>query len=443
MMSDNDIRKEFQSKLSGFEAPVPMDGWDGVERSLQAAAAARVLFRRRWWYAGSAAAVMVLVIGSILFMRNPIQSPEVMVSESIPAASPIVSDTSGESIKETELSPEGDVSRSKERYLAIGKKKEFVKKRKGLIVEPAAPRGIFTAWMDRNNLKVTELENKIVPGNIRLPANAGKTDAKQYDSDFFVEERIIVEEGQNLLSAGEIADEKGTGPFLLAVNGRGGLTGYQQTVNSPMTLRSASPVMENKYSIDNNKAQLQADNIAGNVSEMEHDQPISVGITVSRYLSEDLSVETGLVYSYLHSKTRNTNNNFQVEEVQKLHYLGIPLNVNYNLFSFHKLNVYASVGGMIEKDISGEYKRLKEGQPVTLNNSSEESTAMEVEKISQKKPQFSVNAGVGVSYPLYDRLRLYGKIGGAYYFDAKNEYKTIYSDRKIVLDMNVGLRYEF
>ena len=179
---------------------------------------------------------------------------------------------------------------------------------------------------------------------------------------------------------------------------------------------------------------------------MEHDQPISFGITLSKYLFDNLSVETGVVYSYLHSKTRNTNNNFRVEEVQKLHYIGIPLNMNYNLFTLRKLNIYASVGGMVEKDLYGEFRRMKEaqeGQTITLNGGEEESTEMVVEKISQRNSQISVNAGVGLSYPLYDRLRLYGKIGGAYYFDAGNEHKTIYSDRKIVMDLNVGLRYEF
>ena len=99
---------------------------------------------------------------------------------------------------------------------------------------------------------------------------------------------------------------------------------------------------------------------------------------------------------------------------------------------------------MIEKDVSGEFRKMKEGQTAAnFNNASEGSEEQEITKISQHNPQISVNAGVGLSYPIYDRLRLYGKVGGAYYFDAKNEYKTIYSDRKIVMDLNVGLRYEF
>ena len=161
---------------------------------------------------------------------------------------------------------------------------------------------------------------------------------------------------------------------------------------------------------------------------------------MSKSLFDDLYIETGLVYTYLASKVRNTNTNFQVNETQRLHYLGIPLNVNYNLFSLNKLNVYASVGGMLEKDLYGEYRKVGEGQTEEFNSSSGEE---EITRISQRNPQLSVNAGLGLSYPIYNGLKMYGKIGGAYYFDANNEYKTIYSDRKIVMDLNVGLRYEF
>ena len=71
------------------------------------------------------------------------------------------------------------------------------------------------------------------------------------------------------------------------------------------------------------------------------------------------------------------------------------------------------------------------------------SRAMETIHIRQKNPQFSVNVGVGASLPLINRFRLYGRIGGAYYFDAGNVHRTIYSDQRIVLDLNLGIRYEF
>lgn len=443
MMSDNDIRKGFQSKFSGFEAPVPADGWEGVERSLKAVAAARVALRRKW-YAGAAAAVMVLLIGSILFMRNPAEQAGTgtVVSESVSSApvTSTISATKKELVKEPELSPEPVARQSENRQLLAAKKKETVKSNKKQVVRHANAGGILAAWMERKQLQVKGTEERIDPDALQLLT---KADENRYDRSLTAEETIVIGGDNSPFFAGGMANERGEGTLLLAVNGRGGLSGYQQTVNSPMTLRSATVAAEDKYPVETNKMQLKIDSAPGNVSEMEHDQPVSFGITVSKYLLDDLSVETGLIYSYLHSKTRNTNNSFYVEEVQRLHYLGIPVNVNYNLFSLQKLNVYVSVGGMVEKDVYGEYQRMKEAQITQYNSLSEGSEENEISKISQRNPQLSVNAGVGVSFPLYDRLRLYGKIGGAYYFDAENQYKTIYSDRKIVMDLNVGLRYEF
>ena len=94
---------------------------------------------------------------------------------------------------------------------------------------------------------------------------------------------------------------------------------------------------------------------------------------------------------------------------------------------------------MVEKDIHGEFKTV-------LNNYQNEFNAYDVSssrKIRQQYPQYSVNAGLGISYPIYQRFGLYGKVGGAYYFNTANEYKTIYSDKKIILDLRLGLRYDF
>ena len=65
------------------------------------------------------------------------------------------------------------------------------------------------------------------------------------------------------------------------------------------------------------------------------------------------------------------------------------------------------------------------------------------ESIKQANPQFSANVGIRGAYPIYKKLYLYGTIGGAYYFDAGNKYSTIYSDRKIQLDFNLGVKFDF
>ena len=107
--------------------------------------------------------------------------------------------------------------------------------------------------------------------------------------------------------------------------------------------------------------------------------------------------------------------------------------------NFGKLGLYTSFGGMIEK-IFMEKQYQAQITNELLNGMSKEWT---IEKISQENPQISVNAGVGAYYPIYGGFNLYGKIGGSYYFDAKNTEKTIYTDKKIVFDLNAGIRFDF
>lgn len=448
MMSDKDIRKGFQSKFSGFEAPVPPDGWENLERSLKATAVARTALRRRW-YAGSVAAVLVLLVGSILFLKNPMEESAPMVSGvvSTPPTTVTTPDAGIETaaVPESFSEPVARTEKSNRLFAARTPGKPDAGKERA--VSLTTTEEMMDEWLEREELEMQRAKKEKEDDAIRALSELLSQKDPRQSSRLYEEEVIIVGGDDTPHPGSRLSAERGEGTLLLAVNARGGLSGYQQTVNSPMTLRSASvnsPTLpEEKYLSEAHKMQVQMNNTAGNVSEMEHDQPVSFGITVSKYLFDDLSIETGLVYSYLHSKTRNINNNFKAEEVQKLHYLGIPLNVNYNILSFGQMNVYASIGGMIEKDVYGEYRRVKESQGVTFNNASGDSEENEAVKISQKNPQLSVNAGVGISYPLYDKLRLYGKVGGAYYFDTENQYKTIYSDRKIVMDLNVGLRYEF
>ena len=127
--------------------------------------------------------------------------------------------------------------------------------------------------------------------------------------------------------------------YVLSFAGKGGLTSFHQTVNSPMTLRSAA-VSNEAAMPEDDKMLFQANNFRDNIAEMEHDQPISFGVTISKSIIHNLSIETGLIYSYLYSKSKNTSSVVQNRQTQSLHYLGVPLNLNYNLFSYRDLNVY-------------------------------------------------------------------------------------------------------
>ncbi|MFV0536112.1 MAG: hypothetical protein ACK5M3_01925 [Dysgonomonas sp.] len=182
--------------------------------------------------------------------------------------------------------------------------------------------------------------------------------------------------------------------------------------------------------------------------EMQHRQPLSVGLKVSKGLTSNLSLETGLVYTYLSSKIISSSV-FDIHETQTFHYLGIPISLNYTFYKLGKADIYLSVGGMVQKDISGKYESSMGFSKMDLED---RELAFKLyhnepyfirENIEQSKPQFSTHLKLGIAYPIYKKLYLYGTIGGAYYFDVHNKYPTIFSDRKTQLDLNLGVKFDF
>ena len=98
---------------------------------------------------------------------------------------------------------------------------------------------------------------------------------------------------------------------------------------------------------------------------------------------------------------------------------------------------------MIEKDVYGKVKdneKMDKLDASAMNSGYAKQTSL---KISQKNPQFSLSGGVGMTYPLYNNAKLFGKIGGRYYINANNEYKTYYSDEKLGLDIQLGIKFNF
>lgn len=435
MNEDNHIRQQFQSKFSDYRSPVPADGWDRLEKSLNAAAAAKMMRRR--WYIGSAAAVFVLLIGSLLFLQMPVDPQKPIVGEIAPSEKTVT--RGNDKLQTAELQPEKAIQKQSAPVPFVREKAKQTERYE----KPSPSSNVLTAWFDRKKSVVTEQPGRQVTEElVQTEKSAEKKEVEQTKPDQLMDEFSRASEAEELFAGGVTSEKQSK--IMLSFGGKGGLTSFQKTVNSPMTLRSAAVDNTSEFSSNSNpngiKDAFMAVNTANNIAEMVHAQPVSFGFTLSKSVFDNLAVETGLIYTYLFSEAKNTNTSINTQETQHFHYLGIPLNVNYTILSLNKLQVYTSIGGMIEKDILG---RRKYQAQTTNELTGDVGKEWKTEKISQENPQFSVNAGLGASYPISDNFNLYGKIGGSYHFETNNAYKTIYSDKKIMLDLNVGLRYEF
>ena len=170
-------------------------------------------------------------------------------------------------------------------------------------------------------------------------------------------------------------------------------------------------------------------------TRVRHRQPIRFGASVRYNLNRRWSVEGGLAYSKHVSEITKTAGQHVSETHQTLHYLGIPVNVNYRLWSNKHFNVYASAGGAIEKMINGKAK--------TRNTLDEKETNEIDEKVEIKRPQLSLTAGLGAEYKLDKLFSVYVEPGISRYIDNGSDVETIYKEKPTNFNLNIGLRFNF
>ena len=172
--------------------------------------------------------------------------------------------------------------------------------------------------------------------------------------------------------------------------------------------------------------------------EYSHKIPVKVGLTARYNITGRLGVETGLTYSVLSSsvKTGNseTGNNWSTGS-QTLHYLGIPLNLSFDILNSRYVNIYVTGGGMMEKSISGniktdEYVDGKFARTLTA-------------KISPKGLQWSVNAAAGVQANILPQLGVFVEPGVSHHFKNGSRVRSIYTDKPTDFSLGFGLRYSF
>lgn len=168
-------------------------------------------------------------------------------------------------------------------------------------------------------------------------------------------------------------------------------------------------------------------------TEAKHRQPVTMGTSIKYNVNEKWSLTGGLTYTILSSQLRSGSNSHYYTSEQTLHNIGIPLDINYNLWKHRNVSFYVSGGGMAEKNVSG---KLSTDYVV---NGKLEST--EKDHITIDRLQWSLNTAVGVEYNLFSKIGLYAEPGVIYYFENGSEIETIYKEKPINFNLRVGLRF--
>lgn len=146
---------------------------------------------------------------------------------------------------------------------------------------------------------------------------------------------------------------------------------------------------------------------------VHHRQPIRFGLSLRYQLDNRWSVESGLSYTRLSSDITTTTDGKTTTTEQRLNYIGLPLNISYDLWRTRHFGLYLIAGGMIEKSLD------------------------------TSPWQFSLNGAAGAEYKLTDYFSLYAEPGLGYYFKDGSTTPTVYQDHPLNFNLSFGLRFHF
>lgn len=143
---------------------------------------------------------------------------------------------------------------------------------------------------------------------------------------------------------------------------------------------------------------------AGYSPVMQHLFPVKFGAALSFSISERFSVDTGLDYLWLRSTGARE---------QQLHFVGIPVKVDYNILNYRPLSLYVAAGVEAFKCIAGN---------------------------GPDKPWlFSAGIGAGIGVALSPTVSLYAEPGFAAYFHT-GLCEHYYTQNPYAASLSVGIK---
>ena len=156
-----------------------------------------------------------------------------------------------------------------------------------------------------------------------------------------------------------------------------------------------------------------------------HYHPMSFGLSVGYNLTPRLTLTTGMVYTYASSDFTSSAAGDDIVETQRLHYIGIPLNLKYKVWGNNAIHTYATAGCQADFNVSA---KMQTGDITT--------------DADKDRTQWSIGGAVGVQYNIIPRMGIYAEPGMRYYIDNKSSVETIFKEKKLNFNLQLGVRVE-
>ena len=190
---------------------------------------------------------------------------------------------------------------------------------------------------------------------------------------------------------------------------------------------SATPVADDGYS-----AVLLMNNYQAVSTTSRHYLPVNVGFSLGWEFAPGFSLSAGVDYTCLVSDLSSGTDATRYETRQTLHYLGIPVTLEWSFVQRPRLRAYLYAGGQARKAVYGTSSTR-----YVIDSAPWEPV---IEKIGETPLQWSAGAGAGVEYMLGDKVGLYAEPGLNYYFDNGSPVENVFKSRPLNFNLTLGLR---
>ena len=444
-MSNQDWTSKLQDQLAGYQESVSHDLWAGIEQSLahsETGKKARIVYFKRW--SAAAAAVALLGIGgSYVYLhqedveKGNLQLASHAVSPSHAVSADLQSAASSVAVNQNAsshaVSPSHAVSADLQS--AASKRKmgnvlvEESENEISLLAEnsdPAEPVSEDKATDSSTDHKTLtrSTDHKTLTRSSDHKALTRSTD---YHAAAYASQSYHFEKNEEVSGWSMQLYAENLTPSLGGVNSdaSGGYNDFSYgTMAEPMPGVIPDPTAGGIYGEEYLLASYKAiqRNQQGNA---KHHAPVSVGLQVAFGIAPRLSLSTGLVYTRTSSDfyPYAPSSNYNVHQV--LHYVGIPVGLNYEFWQSGGFHAYVMAGAEADYNVK--------------NDTEEEGVKKEDAK--RDRVQFSGKASLGAQYDITPKVGLYIEPGAKYYFDNGSHVENTFKDKKLNFNLQFGLRF--
>lgn len=417
-----DRLKDIRDKMSDYEAEVPQDLWSAID-----SAVGRRQQKKLWIRAGryAAAAAVVAAIGLGIYILQP-DSSLVVHSESNPNTRAQASANNAPAV----TSDDADLGNNSAAEIRASEFEHTpyttLAEAKPVIVEGVEGTSSMQIKSDGESLNVLPVDsNESASEAFTHSLPPISHEVKQDKTVTYNSRQRDRQQQQEAYDSGRLAAS------IYTTAGTGGTSMQRYTSFGLMGIdRGDANWKDDPYMgmLVTNKGHL-ADR------RVRHRLPVHAGASIAYRINDRVSVETGIAYSYLSADIHEGSDSYYFAGEQSLHYVGIPVGVRVRAMSWKNFDIYVGAGFEADKCVSGTLKKS-----YVINGQTRDDGH---ESISIRPLQWSVNAGAGVQYNISSMVGIYAEPGLSYYFDNGSNIETLYSEKPLNFNLNIGLRVSF